>query len=49
MSFDKFPLAALVEIRDSDFVVVLLYVVACAWLLLFIQCRNASVFLQVQL
>ncbi len=49
MSFDKFLLADLSEIRDSDFVVVLLYVVAYVWLLLFIQFDIASAFLQVQL
>ena len=49
VSFDKFLLADLSEIRDSDLVVVLLYVVAFVWLLLFIQFDIASGFLQVQL
>ena len=49
VSFDKFRLADLSEIRDSDLVVVLLYVVAFVWLLLFIQFDIASGFLQVQL
>ncbi len=49
MSFDKFLLADLPEIRDSDLVVVLLYVVAYVWRLLFIQFDIVSAFLQVQL
>ena len=49
VSFDKFLLADLSEIQDSDLVVVFLYVVAFVWLLLFIQCGIASAFLQVQL
>jgi hypothetical protein len=49
VSFDKFLLADLPEIRDSDLVVVLLYVVAYVWRLLFIQFDIVSAFLQVQL
>ena len=49
VSFDKFLLADLSEIRDSDLVAVLLYVVVFVWLLLLIQFDIASGFLQVQL